>query len=213
MWMLKDIRLFYSAVREDFQSIGAIAPSSSLLAKAIIHPLSQRPPCPISVLEVGPGIGSFTSHILKHLRQGDVLEVFEVNSKFCLFLTESLKKARLGERGIRWEVHNADIRTLDKSVQYDYIISGLPLNNFHPEAVADIFDVLMNHLSPTGVFSYFEYLLLQDFKTRLLKKADRDRTVRVVNMVKTFNRKHQYQCDHVWLNLPPAKARHCRKSL
>lgn len=211
--MLKDIRLFYSAIREDFQSIGAIAPSSSLLARAIIHPLSQRPPWPISVLEVGPGTGSFTSRLLKYLRRDDVLEFFEVNSKFCQFLTESLNKAQLGERGIRWEVHNADIRTLDKPVQYDYIISGLPLNNFDPQAVADIFEILMGHLSPGGVFSYFEYLLLQDFKTRLLKKTDRDRTVRVVNMVRTFNRKYQYRCDHVWLNLPPAKARHCRKNL
>jgi len=209
--MLRDIRVFYSAVRDDFQSIGAIAPSSSLLAKAIVNPLAQRPPGPVRVLEVGPGTGSFTSRILEHLRNGDHLDIFEVNPKFCLFLQESLQKARLTERGIRWELFNADIRTLDKPLQYDFIISGLPLNNFDPPTVAEILDILIDHLSPVGVLSYFEYVLLQNFKARVLRSTDRDRVVKVANTVRTFNQKYQYHCNHVWWNLPPARARHCRK--
>ena len=209
--MLRNIRVFYSAIRKDFQSIGAIAPSSSLLAKAIVNPLAQRPPGPVSVLEVGPGTGSFTSRILEHLREGDHLDIFELNPKFSLFLRRSLQKAGLGERGIGWELFNADIRTLDKPVQYDYIISGLPLNNFHPSTVAEILDILIDHLSPAGVLSYFEYVLLHNFRARILRTTDRERVVGVINTVRTFNQKYQYDCNHVWWNLPPARARHCRK--
>ncbi len=209
--MLRNIRVFYSAIRNDFHSIGAIAPSSSLLAKAIVNPLAQRLSGPVSVLEVGPGTGSFTSRILEHLRDGDHLDIFEVNPKFCLFLRDSLQKAGLGERGIRWELFNADICTLDKPIQYDYIISGLPLNNFNPSTVAEILEILIDHLSPAGVLSYFEYVLLQNFKARVLRSTDRDRVLEVTNTVRTFNKKYQYDCNHVWWNLPPAKARHCRK--
>ncbi|HVN79361.1 MAG TPA: methyltransferase domain-containing protein [Terriglobia bacterium] len=209
--MLRNIRVFYSAIRNDFQSVGAIAPSSSLLAKAIVNPLAQRPPGPALVLEVGPGTGSFTSRILENLREGDHLDIFEVNPRFCLLLRDSLQKACLRERGIGWELFNADIRSLDRPVQYDYIISGLPLNNFHPATVAEILDILIDHLSPSGIFSYFEYVLLNNFKAKILRTTDRDRVVGVINTVRTFNQKYQYDCNHVWWNLPPARARHCRK--
>lgn len=210
--MLKDLRLFLSAVRNDFYSTGAIAPSSSLLAKAILTPMTQRRPRPVAVLEAGPGTGSFTGRILECLREGDLLDIFEVNPKFCIFLRDFLKSAGLAERGIRWEIFNADIRSLDRPIQYDYIISGLPLFNFDPLTVNQILDCFIGHLAADGVLPYFEYTLFQDFRARLLRGSNRQRLIGVVNIVRTFNQKHQFSCDRVWWNLPPAKARHCRKS-
>ena len=209
--MLEDYLLFFSEIRDNFTSMGAIAPSSSLLAKAIVRPLTERPSRPISVLEVGPGTGSFTCRILDQLRAGDTLDIYEVNPKFCGFLKEVLERAELSERAIHWELHNADIRTLRNTAQFDYIIFGLPFSNFDVQTVAEILEILVGHLSPAGVLSYFEYVLLREFKIRLSKNADRDRLVRVAKAVRSFNQKYQYRCNHVWWNLPPAKARHCRK--
>jgi phosphatidylethanolamine/phosphatidyl-N-methylethanolamine N-methyltransferase len=210
--MFKDLRLFVSEIRDNFSAIGAIAPSSPRLAKAIVRPLRQRPPTPVTVLEVGPGTGSFTHRILELLRPGDALEIYELNPKFCLFLRESLNKAQLSERGIRCELYNADIRSLRRTYQFDYIISGLPFNSFDVQTVSEILETLMNHLGPAGVLSYFEYSLPRGVRASLLKSADRIRMARVGRAVELFNRKHQYSCSHVWWNLPPARARHCRKS-
>ncbi len=211
--MFDEFRLFCSEVRSNYATIGAIAPSSRLLAKAVTLPLSQRPARPISVLEVGAGTGAFTERILEHLRFGDVLDVYELNPKFYCFLQESVKSARPGEKGIICTLYNADIRTLDRNNQYDYIISGLPLNNFDSQKVAEILEIYIHHLSPTGVLSYFEYIFTQEFKSKFLKRQERERLIQVAKTVGSFIQKHQYSCNQVWWNLPPAKARYCRKTV
>src|SRR5437867_376547 len=169
--MFEDFRLFYSEFRNNFTTTGAIAPSSPLLAKAIVVPLLQRPGRPISVLEVGAGTGSFTHRILKHLRPGDILDVYEINPKFYNFLINSFNKEKLSEKGISCQFHNADIRSLRKHIQYDFIISGLPFYAFEPHAVSEILEIYMEHLSPVGVLSYFEYVLTPEFKSKFLSPS------------------------------------------
>ncbi len=211
--MLKGFRLFISEIRGNFGVIGAIAPSSPRLAKAIVRPLRQRISGPIRVLEVGSGTGSFTRRIVDLLRPGDELEVYELNPSFYHFLHESLNGAGLSKRGIRCEMYNADIRSMRRPYQFDYIISGLPFNSFDVQTVSEILETLMNHLAPSGVFSYFEYSLPRGVRAGFLKRDDRIRMARVGKTVENFNRKHQFSCNHVWWNLPPARARHCRKYL
>jgi len=210
--ILEDYRLFYSQFRSNFSTTGAIAPSSPHLAKAIVLPLSQRSWRPVSVLEVGPGTGSFTRQILHHLRSGDSLDIYELNPKFYSFLIKSLDRRHLSAAGVRCRIYNADIRTLKEQTQYDFIISGLPFYAFEPETVSQILAIYMDHLSPTGVLSYFEYVLTPEFKAKFLKPAERDRLIRVAKTVRSFAQKYEYKCNEVWWNLPPAKARYCRKS-
>src|SRR5512139_3062682 len=88
--MLKDFRLFYSEFRRNFITTGAIAPSSPLPAKAMIYPLKQRVNNPIRVLEVGAGTGAFTHRILRELRSGDSLDIYELNPRFFRALNENL---------------------------------------------------------------------------------------------------------------------------
>src|SRR2546426_10859047 len=157
--MFEDYRLFYSQFRSRFTTTGAIAPSSNHLAKAVVLPLTERPARSIAVLEVGPGTGSFTHHILRHLRSGDTLDLYELNPKFYSFLIKSLDKEKTKKKGIQLTIQNADIRSLRTKTQYDFIISGLPFFAFEPQMVSEILDVYLEHLSPTGVLSYFEYVL------------------------------------------------------
>ena len=209
--MLKDFSLFFSQFAENFTTTGAIAPSSSLLGRAITYPLSQRTSEPVQVLEVGPGTGAFTQQILKHLRRGDRLEIYELNSRFFDYLKKNLQWEGLQSAGIDCRLHNADIRDVGKDLQYDYIVCGLPFNNFEPKLVSEILAVLMDRLSSTGVFSYFEYNLSHNFKSKFLKPEDRQRMIDVGKIVRSFIEQHQFGYRQVWLNLPPAKARYCRK--
>jgi phosphatidylethanolamine/phosphatidyl-N-methylethanolamine N-methyltransferase len=211
--MFEDYRLFYSQFRSRFSTTGAIAPSSTHLAKAIVLPLTKRPARPIAVLEVGPGTGSFTHQILQHLRSGDMLDVYELNPKFYSFLIKSLNEEVTMRRGIQLTIQNADIRSLRTKTQYDFIISGLPFFAFEPQMVSEILDIYLEHLSPAGILSYFEYVLTPEFKSKFLKPPDRERIIRVGKTVRSFRQKYEYSSNEVWWNLPPAKARYCRKPL
>ena len=209
--MLKDLRLFYSEFRRNFITTGAIAPSSPLLAKAMIFPLKQRRTEPIRVLEVGAGTGAITQRLLRELRAGDSLDIYELNPRFFLVLRENLPFTEYISRGIKCNLHNKDVRLLPDKALFDFIISGLPLNNFEPQTVEEFFDTFLNHLSPGGVLAYFEYIGTREFQSKISKGLERERLVRVGIAVKSFLQKYQYDSNHVWWNLPPAKARYCRK--
>jgi phosphatidylethanolamine/phosphatidyl-N-methylethanolamine N-methyltransferase len=209
--MLKDITLFFSQFSENFTTTGAIAPSSPLLGRAITHPLSQRSTDPIQVLEVGAGTGAFTRQIAKYLRSGDRLEIYELNARFCEYLKHNLPWEEFQSMGIRCRLHNADVREVGRDLQYDYIVCGLPFNNFEPELVSEILAVLIDRLATKGVFSYFEYNLSHEFKSKFLNSKDRQRMLRVGKIVRSFIERHQFGYRQVWLNLPPARARYCRK--
>jgi len=204
--------VFLSQVLSNFGTVGAIAPSSPLLAKALAHPLQDRPERPISVLEVGAGTGVFTARILKSLDRGDQLDVYESNPRFCEYLSRFLHSQDLQARGIRCNLYNADVRLLDQAQPYDFIVCGLPFNSFDVRTVDEILEILMKHLAATGVFAYFEYSLSPGVRSRFLKAADRDRLRQVHARIGKFVRKHQFGCRQVWWNLPPAKARYCRKA-
>lgn len=209
--MLKDITLFFSQFTENFTTTGAIVPSSPLLGRAITHPLSRRSSRPVQVLEVGPGTGAFTRQIMKHLRSGDRLEIYELNPRFCEHLRQNLPWEHLQSKKIHCRLHNADVRHIGRDLQYDYIVCGLPFNNFEPELVSEILAVLIDRLATNGVFSYFEYNLSHEFKSKFLKSKDRQRMLRVGKIVRSFIKQHQFAYRQVWLNLPPARARYCQK--
>jgi phospholipid N-methyltransferase len=210
--MLEGVRLFLKEFRHSFVATGAIAPSSPGLAKAMVQPLRQRPNGPIRVLEVGPGTGAFTLHILKTLRQGDQLDLVEMNPSFCRYLTRKLERQGWFDQGIRITLHQEDIRRFKSSRHgYHFIISSLPFGNFDAAMVADIMNLYLAWLAPNGVLSYFEYAFLHTLRLRLTgRAAEHERLAHSISTVKTYVRKHQFHCIKVWLNLPPARARHLR---
>jgi phosphatidylethanolamine/phosphatidyl-N-methylethanolamine N-methyltransferase len=209
--MLRDIRLFISEFRNNWINTGAIAPSSSRLAKAIVNPMRQRPQNPIAILEVGPGTGAFTQQICSVLRAGDYFDIYELNPRFCSFLRRQVDSYRLDRRGVDCKIHNEDIRNLSSGMKYDYIISGLPLNNFSAGIVSEILRTFSDHLKIGGTLSYFEYNLLFEIKSCFLNPLEKQEAMQVRRTVMNFVNQHQVASDQVWWNLPPARAHHCHK--
>ena len=211
--LLKKYSLFYSESFSNFGTVGAIAPSSNSLAKAVVNPIVRRTKAPIAVLEVGPGTGAFTSQILRELQEGDTFDIYELNPKFYQYLKKYIDLERIIAKKISCKLYNADIRHLNKSKKYDFIISGLPFNNFDSKTVDEILSVLMNQLTPNGIFTYFEYCLTNEFKGTFLKSLERERTLMVGLTIETFLKKYQFHSTKVWWNLPPAKIHYCKKNL
>lgn len=196
---------FFAQFRERFHDTGAIAPSSSALAAAMTGPLRQGAGPGTRVLEVGAGTGVFTRAIVALLAPGDRLDVYEINPAFGPFLSECLSAAR---PGVECNLEIANLLRQPPAPGYDFIVSGLPLNNFAPEEVETILDLYMELLRPGGVLSYFEYIALRGLKQMVVGGEERRRLSGVAAVADRFLRSHPSRAVPVALNLPPAWARH-----
>ena len=152
--VLKDLRAFLREFRSNFRTTGAVFPSSRFLAGEITSRLKLRPATPVKVLEVGPATGAFTRKILTYLDPSDHLDLCEINPRFVSHLKTWLSKQTNGPR-IR--IFSRSILELEPNLEYDYIISGLPLNNFKPEEVEAILERFLELGRAGTEFSDFEY--------------------------------------------------------
>ena len=91
---------------------------------------------------------------------------------------------------------------------YDFLISGLPLNNFPVALVREIFAGYERLLKPEGVLSYFEYLGIRNLKMLLVGKKERRRLHVLTRMLERRIRTYQIGEERVFFNVPPAVARH-----
>jgi len=203
-----ECREFYQEFRQAYTTTGSILPSSRGLARALVGPFRRRP-APARVLEVGPGTGAVTGEILRRMRPGDQLDIVEINAHFVdllrrRFAEEPLWRARQGQTTL---IH-APLQELPGAGVYDYMISGLPLNNFPLSLVRDIFHAYQRLLKPGGTLSYFEYLAIRDLKRLLASRPERRRLRVLGKFLQRRIRAFQIGEDRVFLNVPPAVARH-----
>ncbi len=210
MRYLTECREFYQEFRRQYRNTGSILPSSRGLARALAEPMRRRPG-PARVLEVGPGTGAVTAEILRLLRPGDHLDIVEINAHFVEVLRrrfdeEPLWRARRSQTAIL----HAPLQEVPGTGIYDYMISGLPLNNFPLALVRDIFRAYQRLLKPQGTLSYFEYLAIRDVKRVLVPRHERRRLRVLGRFLDRRIRACQFREDWVLLNIPPAVARHFR---
>lgn len=194
------------------QVVGAVAPSSQSLAAAICTPY-RRHRGPAHILEVGAGTGAITRYLGRVLGSQDRLDICEIKKEFA----DILEREVLAGPDFRGPVQKGRVRLLRMPVQqisceeqYDYVISGLPLTVFSLQDVQEILSVIRRCLKPGGVFSYYEYVGMRRASQVLSLGKARDRYRSVSNFLREHIRLHQYDCQTVFRNLPPAHARHLR---
>jgi phospholipid N-methyltransferase len=208
---LKEHLEFFGQYRQRFQTTGAVAPSSRFLARALARPL-ERHAGPCRVLEVGPGTGAVTRRIARLLKPGDRLDLVELNERFADLLRRRFADdpdfQRVADRS---EIHQCPIQQFSTAAPYDYIISGLPFNNFPPELVREIFGVFFQFLAPGGVLSYFEYMYMRPLRRAVSNRAARVRLGDLETVLEEYLARHRFRRDWVFVNLPPAWVQHLRR--
>jgi phospholipid N-methyltransferase len=201
---------FIRESRRHFRATGALLPSSRFLARALVSELRKRRG-PSRILEVGPGTGSVTIQILRHLIPGDQLDLVELNEHFIELLGRRFdtewKFWRFRDR-VRL-IHSAVEKMKGEGI-YDYIISGLPLNNFPVGQVRDIHRTYGRLLKPGGTLTYFEYVWIRQLQTPFVDRRERRRLYRVGRVAAEFVRAYQVRRQPVIMNVPPAVVRHLR---
>lgn len=207
---LSEYLTFLSEYRRTFVTTGAIAPSSRGLARALARPLSRHDAA-ARILEVGPGTGAVTREIVRHIGREDRLDIVELNDRFVeLMHGRFVSEPDFQKVADQTEIFHMPVQDLPAEEPYDYIVSGLPLNNFPVELVSSILHRLMRLLRPGGTLSFFEYLAIRRVKTVVSPKKERRRLALVGRVVGNYLREYEREHDIVFMNLPPAVAHHLR---
>jgi phospholipid N-methyltransferase len=205
-----ECREFFGQFRRQYHTTGSVLPSSRALGRALTRPMRQAT-APRRILEVGPGTGAVTAEIVRVLKPGDRLDIVEINAQFV-----SVVKQRFDEDPL-FQRHRDQARLLHMPLQevpgecvYDFMISGLPLNNFALALVNDIFQSYQRLLKPAGTLSYFEYIAIRALKMPLVSAPERERLQSLEEFLSERIDHSQIGEDAVWWNVPPAVARHFR---
>jgi phospholipid N-methyltransferase len=209
-FMLVTMKVFYHNVLTQIQTTGSIAPSSRFLARAITQCVEKKPE-PVSILEVGPGTGPFTRVLAQKLGEGDHLDLCELNGGFVNYLRQRLQRDPvLYAHREQISIYHQSIIEFGGENQYDYIVSGLPFNNFPPYLVQEILERYRILLKPGGLLSFFEYAMIRQIKGPFIWGNERLRIRSIDHIFKHYLRPYEIDRIFVTLNLPPAIVHVCR---
>lgn len=160
------------------KNVGAIAPSSPALARAIAQQVDPALPGP--VLELGPGTGVVTEALVERGIAPERITAVEYDADFARLVQRRFPKARV-VRGDAFDLAH----TLGNGEAFAAVVSGLPLLNHPVERRRALIEGALSRLKPDAPYVQFSY------GTRPpIPAPDGTRVTRAAV---------------VWLNLPPAR--------
>ncbi|NLX55633.1 MAG: methyltransferase domain-containing protein [Planctomycetaceae bacterium] len=177
------------------RAVGAVAPSSSNLARHLVESVDW--PHTSNVVEYGPGTGSITEEILCQLPSDTTFLAIEISPRFAEMLRMRFPGIRVCEGSVSQVKEHCACHGIE---QVDAIVSGLPWASFADEDQTAYLDATMEVLRRGGQFITYGYL-----QGRLLPAGRRFR-----------HKLNQYFSEvrvskPVWANLPPAFFYLCRR--
>ncbi|MBS0578969.1 MAG: methyltransferase domain-containing protein [Proteobacteria bacterium] len=144
--------------------LGSIVPSSRFLIRQLLEPINWNRARVI--VEYGPGVGNFTTEVLRQMRSDAVLIAIEMNPEFVRYLRATISDPRLHlVQGSAAEV-DCVLRRLGVT-RADYIISGIPFSTIAAGERDTILRKTVEVLEPGGAF------LLYQFSKRIMAELQR----------------------------------------
>ncbi len=140
---------FFRSWMQNPLAIGAVAPSSRLLAKMMAMNLGAG----ARVIELGAGTGTVTQAILDTGVHPKDLYVVEQNEEFVKVLKNRFRSSPVIEADAMMMAEH--LRGVAGSV--DFVISGLPLLLFSAEQKIKLLSQTFHVLRPSGVLRQFTY--------------------------------------------------------
>lgn len=209
--VLRDNMEFLKQFRERFHTTGAVLPSSRFLARAMTQPLRELQ-TPRRVLEVGPGTGAVTQHIVRNLTPHDRFDLVEINERFAGLLQQRFETDPRYQRcAHNSQIHCCPLQEFRAQAPYDVIISGLPFNNFSAELVADLLDACFNLLAPGGTLSFFEYMYVRPMRRAVASGDEKQRLGKIEAILQQRFANHRFRTNWIFVNVPPAWVQHLAK--
>ncbi len=184
--MIKDLGLFLRQLGGAPADVGAIAPSGPFLGRTMAAKIdiANGP-----VVEIGPGTGALTKHILAAGVARTDLTLFEMNREFCNLLQEKYPDITVHCR-MAQDMKQLGIANLGA------VVSGLPLLNMPPEVQHSIASAVFSALKPNAPMIQFTYGPKQPLDESVIQD---------LNL--TWEKS-----PRTWLNFPPATVYTFRQS-
>jgi phospholipid N-methyltransferase len=150
--LFQRLLFLYKFIRSP-KTVGSITPSSIFLSKEMMKKVDWDHSK--TIVELGAGMGCFTSQIQKLKLPDCKVLVFELDPEMCNLLQEKYPDfyfysnaknifSAMKEQGL---------------TEVDCIVSGLPFSNFSVELREHIIDQVFEALKPGGIFVTFQYSL------------------------------------------------------
>ena len=151
--------------------VGAAVPSSKATVDKVLSKVDWSS-CKLFV-EYGPGVGTFTEHVLNRMAPDATLVAIDTNPDFIRYLRRKFTDSRL----FPVTGSAADVRQIIADCGFDhadYILSGLPFstlpNNIGPAIAAETYAALR----PGGCFLVYQYTAkARDFMIPHFRQIDR----------------------------------------
>lgn len=173
-------------------------------------PLKRRDQ-PARILEVGPGTGAITQRIVSLMNDGDRFDLVEINAAFADVLQRRFERGPAFRRVAgQSAIHTCPIQEFAADEPYDFIVSGLPLNNFSTELVEEIFETFFRLLARDGVLTYYEYMAVRPLRKVVGRKTERERIRELDALLRSYLERHRIHRNWVLCNVPPAWVQHLR---
>ena len=202
MDFLKENLVFMREFLQEFDATGSFCPTSKWAAMELIAPMLDRAGGK-RIIEVGPGTGSVTVHILDHLGPKDELVICELNPRFMKALKENiaLHPGFLRNRE-RITFFEGPVQSLPANSKFDLIICAIPFLNLPVEIIREIFGKFADISTPDTILTYYEYIGLR----KLGKAVSAERRKRVEDLEAFFESLSDeitWGKKRIWLNMLP----------
>lgn len=146
--------IFFRGFLDHPRMVASVVPSSRSTIDALLERVDWDN-CRLFV-EYGPGVGTFTSHILERLPADGKLLVIDTNPRFIDYLRQTFHDERLhAVLGSAAEVDRF-IRAAGHE-KADYILSGLPFSALTPDQGRAIVDTSYAVLREGGAFLTYQF--------------------------------------------------------
>ena len=169
--------------------VGSVIPSSKQLIDKMLEPVDWAN-CKLFV-EYGPGVGTFTDHLLQRMAPDATLIAIDTNADFTRYLRRKFADSRL----FAVTGSAADVRQIMADcgfAQADYVLSGLPFSTLPPGLGPKIAEQTAEALRPGGAFLVYQFSpKVREFLAPYFDRIDR---------------------GFEWVNIPPAQLFWCWKA-
>jgi len=160
--------------------MGAVMPSSKILARAVARYVDPHSTSP--VIELGPGTGAITDALIKRGVAEKRLVLVEFDPGFCALLRERYPQATV----IQGDAYNLDHTLADFKEPAAAMVSGLPLVTKPMLTRVKLMRDAFLKLEPAAPFIQFTYSVAPPIP-------------------KSLPGIHTQASERIWMNLPPAR--------
>ena len=162
--------------------VGSVIPSSKVRIDKMLEPVDWSK-CRLFI-EYGPGVGTFTEHVLQRLRPDATLIAIDTNEDFTRYLRRRFADSRLF--AITGSAADVGQIMADCGFEHaDYALSGLPFSTLPPGLGPVIARETAAALRPGGAFLVYQFKpKVRDYLVPYFSRIDR---------------------GFEWINIPPAQ--------